>query len=55
MARGPTPTIQATTDALVRPIAVTTCDLDQAVIRQGSAISGLVVGQGSSQLLVMAS
>jgi threonine dehydrogenase-like Zn-dependent dehydrogenase len=29
----PTPTIQATTDALVCPIAVTTCDLDQAMIR----------------------
>jgi alcohol dehydrogenase len=29
----PSPTIQATTDAPVRPIAVTTCDLDQAVIR----------------------
>jgi alcohol dehydrogenase len=27
------PTLQAATDALVRPIAVTTCDLDQAVIR----------------------
>jgi threonine dehydrogenase-like Zn-dependent dehydrogenase len=28
----PTPVIQAPTDALVRPIAVSTCDLDQAII-----------------------
>jgi threonine dehydrogenase-like Zn-dependent dehydrogenase len=29
----PAPTIAAATDALVRPIAVTTCDVDQAILR----------------------
>src|SRR5882724_5023116 len=31
----PAPTIEDPTDALVRPIAVTTCDLDQAILRGG--------------------
>jgi alcohol dehydrogenase len=30
----PAPTIQAPTDALVRPIAVSTCDVDQAIIHR---------------------
>jgi len=30
----PAPRIEAATDALVRPVAITTCDLDQAVIRK---------------------
>jgi threonine dehydrogenase-like Zn-dependent dehydrogenase len=34
------PTLVASTDALVRPIAVSTCDLDQAIIRADTPIPG---------------
>ena len=36
----PTPIIQAQTDALVRPIAVSTCDLDQAIVNGPEPLPG---------------
>lgn len=36
----PEPTIAAPTDALVRPIAVSTCDLDQAIIHAETPVPG---------------
>jgi len=38
----PAPTIEDLSDALVRPIAVSTCDLDQAII------NGLGAGVGAA-------
>jgi threonine dehydrogenase-like Zn-dependent dehydrogenase len=36
----PEPTIRARTDALVRPIAVSTCDLDQVIIHADTPVPG---------------
>jgi threonine dehydrogenase-like Zn-dependent dehydrogenase len=36
----PTPVIQSASDAIVRPLAVTTCDLDQAIIHADQPIPG---------------
>ncbi len=36
----PEPTITAATDALVRPIAVSTCDLDQAIVHADTPVPG---------------
>ncbi|MGD1059084.1 MAG: hypothetical protein ABR992_16900, partial [Solirubrobacteraceae bacterium] len=36
----PTPVIQHATDALVRPIAVSTCDLDQAIVNGPQPVPG---------------
>jgi threonine dehydrogenase-like Zn-dependent dehydrogenase len=36
----PEPTIVASSDALVRPIAVSTCDLDQAIVRAVTPVPG---------------
>lgn len=37
---GPEPAVAAPTDALVRPIAVSTCDLDQAIIHSDAPVPG---------------
>jgi alcohol dehydrogenase len=36
----PTPVLQDPTDALVRPIAVSTCDLDQAIVNGPEPVPG---------------